>query len=257
MKKTILFVNGHLQVGGVEKALVDLLSWIDYERYDVDLLLLEGDGDYRDRVPDQVQVLHKDMSQLDGPFLKSLWRNLIGGKLGNVLYRIINSAAKKDKRLLRLAKPFLPVRSHYDVAISFRPGRYAEIVAYSLNADLKLCWWHHGSLPDSEHQRKDLASLFSCFDKVVTVSDGCKDLLADSLGINPKKIAVIPNIIDAEKIEACAANDDPFGDDVVQVRSREAFGGGRRCGINASRQFGFRMVSDRRRHRVRNGERQD
>ena len=213
MKKTILFVNGHLQVGGVEKALVDLLSWIDYDRFDVDLLLLEGDGVYIYLVPDQVRVLHKDLREIEGPFWRNLWGNMRGCKFGNVLFRIINSAAKKDKKLLRLAKPLLPFRRHYDVAVSFRPGRYADIVAYSLNADLKICWWHHGSLPDSLRQRMELVSLFSCFDKVVTVSDGCKDLLADSLGINSEKVAVISNIIDEERIEASAANDDPYGDD--------------------------------------------
>ena len=44
MKRKILFINGHLNTGGVEKALIDVLRHIDYERLDVDLLLLEGLG---------------------------------------------------------------------------------------------------------------------------------------------------------------------------------------------------------------------
>ena len=213
MKKSILFVNGHLHIGGVEKALVDLLSWIDYERYDVDLLLLEGEGEYRDSVPDRVRVLHKDIREIEGPFWKNLRKNLKSGNIGNVFYRIINAAAKNNKKYLRYVRPLLPVKKHYDVAIAFRHGHSAEIVAYILNADMKVCWWHHGSLPDSERQRKELASLFSCLDKVVTVSEGCKTLLASSLHLNPKNIVVIPNIINAERINALAQGDDPFGDD--------------------------------------------
>ena len=213
MKKSILFVNGHLQIGGVEKALVDLLSWIDYDRYDVDLLLLEGEGDYRDLVPDQVRVIHKDLRQIEGPFWKNLWKNFRSCKFGNVLYRIINSAAKKDKECLRFARPLLPVRKYYDVAIAFRHGHPAEIVAYSLDADLKICWWHHGSVPDSFYQIKELTSLFSCFDKVVTVSEGCKNLLVASFSLEPAKVSVIPNIIDSERINTLAKGIDPYGND--------------------------------------------
>ena len=44
MKKKILFINGHLIVGGVERSLVDVLRHLDYDKYDVDLLLLEDMG---------------------------------------------------------------------------------------------------------------------------------------------------------------------------------------------------------------------
>ena len=212
-KKSILFVNGHLQIGGVEKALVDLLSWIDFEKYDVDLLLLEGEGDYRNLVPEQVHILHKDMRELEGPFWGNLWKNLSVGKFGNISYRIINVLAKNNKKWLRLAKPLLPVKKHYDVGIAFRPGRYADVVAFSLCADLKVCWWHHGSVPVSENQRKELSFLLGCFDKVIAVSDGCKNLLGTSLYISPKYVEVIPNIIDSDKIYLFAKGEDPFGND--------------------------------------------
>ena len=214
MKKSILFVNGHLKVGGVEKALVDLLSWIDYGRYDVDLLLLEGEGEYRALLPGQVRVLYKDMRRLEGPFWKNLWKNLSHARFGNIFYRIFQViAAGTDKRLLRLTRPMLPVRKHYDAAVAFRPGHYAEVAAFTVQADLKVCWWHHGSVPGSQGKRKELSSLLHAFDKVVTVSEGCKDLLASAFDIKPEKVVVIPNIIDSEKIDAAAGGDDPFGDD--------------------------------------------
>ena len=50
-RKKILFINGQLNVGGIEKSLVDLLNWIDYSQYDINLLLLEGMGDYVESLP--------------------------------------------------------------------------------------------------------------------------------------------------------------------------------------------------------------
>ena len=213
-KKSILFINGHLKIGGVEKALVDLLSCIDYSRYDVDLLLLEGDGDYLSLLPPQVRVFHKDTRQLDGPFLSVLLRNLAKLRIGNCLYRIIQSLSKSfGNRYLRLLSCLLPCKKEYDVAIAFRPGHSAEIAAYAVKAGKKFIWWHHGAVPDKASRIHRLESLFGEFDKVVTVSDGCKRLLQDCFNLTDDKLAVIPNIVDDGKLKVMAEGDDPFGDD--------------------------------------------
>lgn len=47
MKKKILFANLHMNTGGVEKSLLDVLQHLDYSKYEVDLLLFQGIGDYK------------------------------------------------------------------------------------------------------------------------------------------------------------------------------------------------------------------
>ncbi len=44
MKKKLLFINGHMNTGGVEKSLIYILRHLDYDKFDVDLLLLEELG---------------------------------------------------------------------------------------------------------------------------------------------------------------------------------------------------------------------
>ena len=44
MKKNLLFVMPSLSAGGGEKSLVNLLSQIDYDSYNVDLLLFNKKG---------------------------------------------------------------------------------------------------------------------------------------------------------------------------------------------------------------------
>lgn len=41
MKKKLLFVMMHLHMGGAERSLVNLLSEINYNQYEVDLLLIK------------------------------------------------------------------------------------------------------------------------------------------------------------------------------------------------------------------------
>ena len=50
--KKLLFINGHLITGGVEKSLLDILKHLDYEKFEVDLLLLEELGDYASEIPE-------------------------------------------------------------------------------------------------------------------------------------------------------------------------------------------------------------
>ena len=63
MKKNILFIISTLRCGGAEHALVSLLNVFDYEKYNVDLLILCQEGMfYRKEIPEQVNVIQPDLS---------------------------------------------------------------------------------------------------------------------------------------------------------------------------------------------------
>ena len=72
MKEKILFINGHLNTGGVEKSLLDILQHIDYNKYDVDLLLLEELGDYASELPKNVRVNLRSLKNTYGTAIRSL-----------------------------------------------------------------------------------------------------------------------------------------------------------------------------------------
>ena len=56
MKKKLLFTAYSLGLGGIEKALINLLNKLDYDRYDVTLILEKKDGMFLDMVPPLVKV---------------------------------------------------------------------------------------------------------------------------------------------------------------------------------------------------------
>ena len=55
--RKILFVMPALYGGGAEKSLVNLLNLMDYEKYDVDLLLFKREGLFLSQVPKEVRIL--------------------------------------------------------------------------------------------------------------------------------------------------------------------------------------------------------
>ena len=57
MKKKILFVLATLNRGGAEKSLISLLKMLDYDKYDVDLLLFDRGYDLEKEIPNNVNVI--------------------------------------------------------------------------------------------------------------------------------------------------------------------------------------------------------
>lgn len=201
-KKRILFVNGHLRVGGIEKTLVDLLKYIDYSKYDIDLLLLEGSGDYISQVPDNVNVGFFDNTGAYGPFFKMFFKNILRMNIKLIIYRlIILFSSKFGKKHLNLLKMVLPIKKHYNIAIAYRTGLSADVVAYTVNSSKKLVWWHNGEFNLDNIQKKDTLETWSKFDNIVAVSEGCKKLLEKEFPALSNKMRVLYNILDIKKIE--------------------------------------------------------
>ena len=70
--KHLLFINGHLNTGGVERSLADILRHMDYTKYTADVLLLEERGDYLEELPPGVSVLFRDIHDTYGSFISPL-----------------------------------------------------------------------------------------------------------------------------------------------------------------------------------------
>ncbi len=56
MKKKLLFTAYNLGLGGIEKALINLLDNIDYEKYEVTLILEKKEGEFLDNINKNVIV---------------------------------------------------------------------------------------------------------------------------------------------------------------------------------------------------------
>lgn len=214
--KKILFINGHMNTGGVEKSLLDILRRLDYDSYDVDLLLLEELGDYRAEIPSNVHIHVKSLKNTYGPFLKSLLTCVKARDWFALQMRIIFLLMKfGGQRRILLAKKLLTANRHYDYVIGFRPGICTQIAAFAVHTKGRATWWHHGKI-NVERQRY-LECAEAC-DKVVAVSHGCSKMLADAFPTISNKLIVIPNMIDQSYILQKAEEFCPYiRKDVTQI----------------------------------------
>ncbi len=82
-KKKIIFLSYSLCIGGIEKALVELLNRLDYSKYDVTLLLEKKEGELLNKINNNVKIYNY---------------NICNSK--NIIYRKIRNGLKRLKYLL-------------------------------------------------------------------------------------------------------------------------------------------------------------
>src|SRR5690606_10066979 len=116
-KLRLLFSINSLGGGGAERSLINLLNQIDYDRYDVTLLLFVKRGIYLGKLPSSVKLV-------------SIFEEREDAIRGMLACKFLGSEA--------LHRFF--VRGEFDVEIAYLEGWAAKIIAGSKNRSL--CWIH-------------------------------------------------------------------------------------------------------------------
>lgn len=214
MKKKLLFVNGHLNVGGIERSLVDVMKNINYTKYDVDLVLFEGHGgyDYSNEVPKEVNIIIFELEKAYGSFAKCIKNSIVNRDFFSFKYRLILVLDKFcGVSALSLAKSLFKGLKKYDCAIAYRMGICTQFTAYIIEADKKVSWWHHGDYNYSQKDSDRLSETLHKIDYVAVTSDGCKDMLLKHIDSIENKLVTIPNMIDCKRISEKSVYPYDFG----------------------------------------------
>lgn len=201
-KKRILFINGHLNVGGIERSLIDILRHFDYESYEVDLLLLESYGDYFLEIPSQVNVMMYPLADASGPLVQALYKQLSKGEFLLFTYRLLMLISTfVGNRVIKLLRPFfVNGNKRYDVVIGFRPDIATIFAAYLFHAKKRISWWHHGEMNIYGKQREYLIRAYNRMDVIVAVSKSSACMLKKVFPSIQNKVQVIPNMLCVEDI---------------------------------------------------------
>lgn len=204
----ILFINGNLNVGGAEMALVNLLNCLDKSKYSIDLLLLQDGYIYENNLAPNINCIKVKIDEGQGAFCKAISKSIKSKNWTSLSFRLVNILASRISpkffKFIYLGK-FL--KQEYDYVISFRPGICAYLALYATNSKNKICWWHHGNINQS---LKKLDNQLTKFNKVITVSHGVKKMLETYFPNLKCKIGILPNCIDIDVINSRACEYKPY-----------------------------------------------
>lgn len=187
-KKQILIGSVHMEVGGIEKTLTNLLERIDYKKYNVDLMLLKPEGKFYENLPKEVNVIT--------PYESFIMKRIVLSN--NVFCKVI-------KHLLfnYYIGDLFVTNKKYDVAISYS-GYYPFVDTYIgfSNADKKLIWVHtdveYNYNNNSKYRKKFDRTKYKYdrFDTIVGVSEGVKNNFVKLLPEYKDKTTFLWNMID-------------------------------------------------------------
>ena len=214
MKKKILITAGAIDVGGVERSLIGLLSAFDYEKYDVDLFLFSQKGEFFDLLPSKCRLLPEDKRPAS---LYKSTRELIREKdflavlprLAAKAYIALNVGVKKRERhkqggaSLQQAywdfsiKPIKALEKDYDAALSFIWPHH--FVAKKVKAKVKLAWVHTDYNIVAIDKKRDEA-IWQHFDKIAVVSDECGKIFKGVYPSLASKVLTIENVLSKDHI---------------------------------------------------------
>lgn len=200
MKKQILIIHSNMELGGAETSLLGLMQSIDFDNYDVDLLLLDPVGSLMSLIPEEVRILDtpKQYRHLMYP-IKDVVK---AGDFGVAYARLkgkwkakkISGSGYAVKQYAHLAAlKYLPtIDKEYDMAISFIDPHY--IVNEKVKAKVKLGWVHFAFEKAVMDNQEDF-KMWDGLDYIVLVSDSCKIQFNRVHPLLTKKTIVIENVL--------------------------------------------------------------
>lgn len=72
MKKNILFTANNMDIGGIEKSLLNILKLLNYKKYEVTLILQEKKGAFLSEIPKEVKVVEYKISNNPNVILRKI-----------------------------------------------------------------------------------------------------------------------------------------------------------------------------------------
>ena len=198
--KNVLFVVDERRMGGVSVLLRDILRFINKDKYQIDVMVLDNNGDYLDDLDSRINLIYgtpffKVVDYSLKEVIKSKKINLIIRKL----YLIFLLKTKLIKRKI-VKERCKCLTKKYDVEVAFKDGITAVFTAYG--DSLKKYHWLHTdySKYDASHNYKNLfKEVFLKFDKIIAISEGVKKEFLKLY--EARDTEVIYNLIDVKKIK--------------------------------------------------------
>lgn len=196
-KKNILFLVSDLESGGFQKSLISLLQSFNYEKYDVDLLVLCPSGIFLNQVPSEVNIISTNIPlEFFKAFpicIKELIKKneyLLAIKRG---INLVLSRIDRGRAGIYMSRQIPAIDKEYDVAIDYNGQHILYYMVDKIKAKKKISYFHSDYKKWDYYKAAD-KKYYPKVDYIVTISDICKESLDEIFPECKDKTKVIHNI---------------------------------------------------------------
>ncbi|WP_288875245.1 glycosyltransferase [uncultured Fusobacterium sp.] len=201
-KIKLLFYNGSLRMGGIERVMIDVLESLDKKKFDITLVIEDDAGElniFAKSIPNEINLIYLKSKELikKTEFYKYNRRKNI---LAKVMYGIMMKyeGVVKRKNLKKISE------NRYDVIVDFDMGLSKYISYFNCN---KKIVWIHASITNW-YNRKDkiyrLGKRLEKYNKIVTICDEMKNETINLYPFLERKILRIYNPVSFIRIRNLA-----------------------------------------------------
>jgi glycosyltransferase involved in cell wall biosynthesis len=229
MKKKILFMVINMNVGGTEKALLNMIDTMPEDKYDITVLMLEKYGGFINAIPERVNVEYLDGYRETKEILNNPPKTVVLNYLKDLrfikaiylMFLFLLSAIYKERSILfnSLLRDKKISQNEYDVAIAYAgPMDFISFfIAKKVNAKKKFQWIHFdvGKIHFNIHFA---SKMYPLFDKIFVVSDQAKEKLIELLPSIKNKTEKFQNIVDSSKVKKLAEEGVGFSDNFNGIK---------------------------------------
>ena len=198
MKKKVLFYNGSLRMGGIERVLVEVLQNIDKNQMDIDLVIEDGTETlnvFEKDIPKEIEIFYLKSEKLIK--ITDFFRR----KKKNIFYKIAYNLLMnyesyiKKSNLKKLVK-----NKKYDVVIDFDMGLSKYVKMIDVNKKIA---WIHASIKNWYEKKSRIARLgrrLQQYNNIVTICDEMKEETANLFPFLKDKLLRIYNPFNFNRI---------------------------------------------------------
>ncbi|RBP03155.1 glycosyltransferase [Rossellomorea aquimaris] len=229
MKKKLLFMVINMNLGGTEKALLNMIAEIPRGKFEITILMLEKYGELLQSIPCDVNVkyikdYHKIKDLINTPLHLLSLQYLKDGKYFNSLIITVVYAwtrVRKNKGLLYkyVLKNFPMLNEEYDIAIAYAgPMDFISYFVIKKIKAKKRIQWIHFDINKINFNKTFATKFYNKFDQIFVVSKEGKDKLVNVIPKLRRKIDCFLNILSQDLVRDLSNKDEGFNDAFQGVR---------------------------------------
>lgn len=200
--KKVLFYNGSLRMGGIERVLVEVLQNIDRSKMNIDLIIEDGIKSlnvFEKDIPKDIEIYYLKSEELiqKTDFYRKNKKNIFYKIMYNIMMNYEGYIKRKNFKKIIKGK-------NYDVVIDFDMGLSKHIDL--IKAEKKIAWIHASikNWYEKESKIRRLEKRLEKYGKVVTICDEMKNETGKLLPNIKNKLVRIYNPFNFDRIKNLA-----------------------------------------------------
>ncbi|MDD9266526.1 glycosyltransferase [Paenibacillus sp. GCM10023248] len=229
MKKKLIFMMINMNVGGTEKALLNMIEAIPKEQFDITILMLEKYGGFLNSIPQEVHIEYlegyKEMKEvLNNPPQRTALGLLRQGRVVraiNIMFLHLICKLIKNRKFFfnYVLKNHSLINDQFDAAVAYAgPMEFISFfVLHKIKAKKKIQWVHFDVTKIGFNPQYESAS-YKKFDQICVVSNEGRNKLIQLIPELKDKTEVFSNIVSSELIHRLADEGPGFKDNFNGLR---------------------------------------